>query len=334
MRILLSNMDGLAAYAARDGCITCCRPRANGRVGLLGWLLRSFRYEMVVINCSPGDVLAFAAWKTLLPWWPCRLVSVDMVLPVPATATRRQRARLRLKRFLLRRVDVFIEYFNDARGYEQHYGIDPARWVFVPFKINDYDNVRATATSDGGYVFCTGRTRRDFATLIRACQRVGCPLRILTMTDAELGEHDSHLDESDLPANVEIVRQSQHDPFVETMAAARIVAIPIKARNISASGISVTLTALGLGKCVVVSDGPATRGFLDAGQVCTVPPEDVDALAAVLHELWNDAAAREVYAQRAAAFARSLGGAERLYADIHRVLERISQHGPRAVAHQ
>ena len=76
-----------------------------------------------------------------------------------------------------------------------------------------------------------------------------------------------------LPPNVEVVRHDGSDSFLDHIAASRLVALPIKRENISASGIGVYLAAMALGKCVVISEGPAVNGVVPPGAALIVPPE-------------------------------------------------------------
>lgn len=293
---------------------------ALGFFARLRLLLSALSCDYAVINCAPRDLYLLAQLKTLLPFSRCRIVSLDTVLPVPHDNTWRHRLALRIKRRLFKRVHLFIEYFRQTEGYERHYEIPRSRFRYVPFKVNRYDRILRTPRSDQGYVFCGGNTRRDFATLIAACHGLECPVTIVTMSDGVIAGHGSSLDERSLPPNVTVVRHDGSDSFLDYIAGARLVVLPIRKENISASGIGVYLASMALGKCVVISDGPAVRDVVPEGAAIVVPPEDPDALRAAISTAWSDRALRDRVAGAGQEYALGLGGEERLAGSVMDVL--------------
>jgi glycosyltransferase involved in cell wall biosynthesis len=319
---IITNLNGLQRAAVRRGGVMVENlndlPRPPGAV--VHQLGRLLRFDYALINCAPRILLRLCALKAVNPWSRCRIVSLDTVLPVPALNGVANRARLAMKRRLFNQVHLFIEYFKDTRGYQRYYRIPASKFRYVPFKVNTERRVRSTPSSDEGYIVCGGNTRRDFATLIAAARRLNYPFRIVTMANAIIREHGSYLDENDLPANVHVVRHDGSESFVDHLAAARLVVLPIKRENISASGIGVYLTAMALGKCVIVSDGPAVHGVLPPGAAVVVPPEDPEALRNAIELAYVDVEHRERHARCGATYARSLGGDEQLCESVLRVL--------------
>jgi glycosyltransferase involved in cell wall biosynthesis len=228
--------------------------------------------------------------------------------------------KLWVKRTLFGQVHLFIEYFRETEGYERHYGIPQSRFRYVPFKINRYERVVNTATRDDGYVFCGGNTRRDFHTLIEAVRGLTVPVRIVTMPNEVIAGHGSILDERNLPSNVEVIRHDGSESFLDHIAGARLVALPIRRENISASGIGVYLASMALGKCVIISEGPAVNGVVPAGAAVIVPPEDPPALRAAIERMYGDESARSSVAAAGQAYALGLGDEERLCTSVADVL--------------
>lgn len=286
--------------------------------------LKAFREclacDYVLINCSPYDLFEFCAVKASLPFTKARIISLDTILPVPRLDDWRSHAGLWLKKRLFRQPHLFIEYFKDTSGYERHYGIPGDRFRYVPFKINRYERVLQTPTRDAGYIFCGGNTRRDFRTLIAAIRGLPFPVRIVTMDEHVIGQHGSSLDERELPPNVVVVRHDGSDSFVEHIADARFVVLPIVRENISASGIGVSLAAMALGKCVIASSGPAFTGVVPAGAAVIVPPEEPSALRAAMEKVWTDDAYRSAVAAAGREYALALGGEERLCRSVMELL--------------
>jgi glycosyltransferase involved in cell wall biosynthesis len=62
-----------------------------------------------------------------------------------------------------------------------------------------------------------------------------------------------------------------------------------------------------LGKCVILTEGPATNGLF-TDEVLKAPPEDAQALAEVIDRAWNDRELRERTAAAGYRYALALGG--------------------------
>lgn len=278
------------------------------------------KHDYVLINCSAPLLFHVALLNVLNPFSRCRVVSLDTVLPVPRLTSWTDRVSHWIKVCLFGRVHLFIEYFKDTRGYVLHYRMPAAKFRYVPFKINRYEKVLATPVRDDGYIFCGGNTRRDFATLCEAVRGTSYPVRIVTMSEHIIRGHGSSLEESSLPSNVTLVRHDGSDSFVDHIAAARLVVLPIKKQNISASGIGVYLAAMGLGKCVVISQGPAVDDIVPNGAAVIVPPEDPAALREAIKRVYEDAELRQRVAETGKRYARGLQGERRLYESVMGVL--------------
>jgi glycosyltransferase involved in cell wall biosynthesis len=116
-----------------------------------------------------------------------------------------------------------------------------------------------------------------------------------------------------VPANVEIIRKdSSMVDFVNALAGARFVVIPLLPGIATQAGIGVYLQAMAARKCVVISSGPGVSDVLDDSQAIIVPAGDVSALREAIRMAWEDPALRERYGLTAAAYALSLGGEDQL----------------------
>lgn len=284
--------------------------RVDGLRALLGLFLKSFRYDYVLLNGSGRLVFQLAFLKWLVPFNRTRLVVLDILLSTPVTA--RDRLKAFVTRILFKKVHRFLLYYRDTGGLQKVYGIAPEKFRYVPFKINQIERVQAAVPSDGGYIFCGGKTRRDFDTLFEAVRGTDLPVRVVTTDNADIREHGSYLDRSAAPANVEIViLDGSFEKFLEQMAAARIVAMPI-IPEICGAGIGVYIMAMALRKCVVISDIPGTRDTVPPGTLVIVPPRDPAALRDALLRAFHDADYRAGCARAGYAYAVELGGEDRL----------------------
>ncbi|MBK6849905.1 MAG: glycosyltransferase [Proteobacteria bacterium] len=287
--------------------------------GLLGDLAALRRADLAVFNVAPRQLLLAAAAKRSLLGARPYLVSVDLILRRPTGL--RQRVRLRGIRSLLRAVDLFIFYFKDTAELCRLYEIPAERVCYVPFKVNDLEAVRRTATGDEGYFLACGQSNRDYTTLCRAVE--GLPHRtvILAPFGRAAQRHGTTFvpGSAGCPANVEpVCDDGSPASWLRWLAAARAVVLPIEPGMLSPSGIGTYLVAMALGKCVVITESAATRELLDAQTAVIVPPADPEALRGALLRVAEDDAFRRQIAAAGQRYALALGDEQRLAADIYR----------------
>lgn len=280
-----------------------------------------------MFNGLSRKVWTVALLKAIVPNRRRKLVVVDMILSVPTTWKDRLVVFLRSKLFT--QVDLFISYARNTRGIQETYGLPASRFMYVPFKVNDWDLVTRMETEDRGYILVAGQTRRDFATLKKAIEQLSMPLRIVAPPQGVLSQHGSTLDADGWPDHVTFVRDAvTPETFLPQVAGARLVVLPILEKNITPSGISVCLVAMALRKCVVVSSGPVSDGMIDDGQAIVVPAGDSAALHDAIVRAWSDASVRAATAERGFAYAMALGDEKRLHGDIFAAIVRLCHGDP------
>ncbi len=131
-----------------------------------------------------------------------------------------------------------------------------------------------------------------------------------------MAENGTPLSLDDLPANVRAVEDDgSAGSWLEQMRRARIVVLTTLPSSIRAIGVTSYLMAMALKKCVIITDGPATRGVL-SDEAILVPAADPAALADAIERVWNDPKLREETAAKGRAYAEQLGGTERLFGAI------------------
>lgn len=268
-----------------------------------------------LFNGLSRKVWTIALLKAILPDRRRKLIVVDMVLSVPTTWKDRFVVFSRSK--LFSQVDLFISYARNTRGIQEIYGLPESRFMYVPFKVNDWEIVTTLETEDRGYILVAGQTRRDFTTLKRAIEQLSMPVRIVAPPQGVLSRHGSVLDPEGWPEHVTFVRNAvTPETFLPEVAGARLVVLPILERNITPSGIGVCLVAMALRKCVVVSSGPVADGMIDDGQAIIVPAGDWVALRDAIVRAWTDSTVRAATSQRGFEYAMALGDEKRLHEDI------------------
>ncbi len=302
--------------------------RVRGGGAWLGRLrnLMLWRYDAVVLNIDRRRLLTLCAVKKLLPFLRCPLVSVDLILTKPR-GWRGYPAFL-LRRWLLKEVDLFLLYFRDTGELRRVYGIPAGRVRYIPFKVNQLEHVLSLPSTDDGFFLACGRSNRDYGTLCRAFEGLPYRCRILAPW-AEAETHGTRFTGEELPENVEMVSDDgTPQSWNAWIARATAVILPIEPGMMSPSGIGTYLVAMALGKPVVITDSPSTRGILDDGQALVIPPRDAEALRDAVTRLGEDAGLRGRVGAAGRAYALSLGGEGRLARDVLHELNRLLRREP------
>ena len=261
--------------------------------------------DLLVVNGSVNALTKIALFGLVIPDSKKPTVAVDLVLRKP-----RNSVKAFMLRAVLNRVDHFIHYFRDIEGYQRFWGIGPERSEYVPFK----PNIRYRYTPKntlGEYVLCFGESMRDFANYLMAMTELEIPGAITEWAVTLLKREGITIP---IPKNVQVLQDNRtQEAMINILEGAKIVAIPMKPENINASGISIYLNAMLLGKPVVLTEGPGVSDLLTEGQALIVPPGDHHALGNAVKLLWNDPELSAKYAETGRRYAESLGGEPELH---------------------
>lgn len=264
-------------------------------------------FDVILIDCDPWLTLKLCA--LFIPFWFRRkpIVAVDLVLRPPTTWLSRV-SRI-FKRLLFLRVDHFIHYFRQLDNYDKYFGIGPNRSSYVPFKSNIKGRYAYTPNFDGEYVLCFGRSERDFDTFIGAMARLPYPAAIPRPDFSLLGAHGAKftIPISKLPPNLQFLEDDgSPEDSIRIIGNAKLVVLSMIPNRSCASGISTYLTAMVLGKCVILTEGPGTSDVL-MDQALFVPPGDPERLAETIERVWNERELREKVAMSGYIYAESCG---------------------------
>ncbi|MBW4052373.1 MAG: glycosyltransferase family 4 protein [Proteobacteria bacterium] len=282
------------------------------------WKVRKGR-AIIVSNAKGADLLLIFLSKLL---YGRRLTTFTYDLNLRVPKSRWGRLLARIRRGLLRAVDVFICMHKDVSGYTKNYGILPERCEYVPFKPNNWDLVDSVSVRDGDYVVALGASHRDYRTLLEAVKDVQMSVKII-LPRARIKAHNADIGESPFPDNVQhLETHGGRVGWNQYLAESRLVVIPILADAIQPAGISVYLEAMALGKPVVITRGVSTEGILDERLAVLVPPGNPRALREAIVKVWNDEPLRRSLGAAGKEYARSLGDHKRLVADIRDVIRR------------
>lgn len=271
--------------------------------------------DVLLMDFNLPDVLQVALLFALFGRPRCRLITLDLFLGKP------QGASLALARWSAQYVDCFLVYFKSSEVFQRLLAAPARKFVYVPFKINGIEMVQRCRSDEKGYIFCGGRSRRDFRTLFEAVCDLQIPVKVVTSSEAEMRPHGSSLEGLAVPRNVEIIRRdSDQQFFIDSMSGATLVVLPLVKDSQTQAGIGVYIQAMALQKCVVISAGLGVSDVL-TDEVVIVEPGDAAQLRAEIERLWNDRALRSEYACRAARYAGSLGGPREFCSRIWELLD-------------
>lgn len=316
---ILTNIQGLDQSFLPDVPLSFSYMSSNGSRGAMQFIFGCVRSDLIILNIDTKKLMLACALKWVLPMLRFRIVSVDLILRTPKSRSGRLKAFF--KKLLFKKVYRFILFFRDLRGCERFYGVGPDRTIYVPFKVNGWEQIqhRRMPTADGDYVLCAGRTLRDVTTFVEAMKRADCPGVLLQQNRKLLSGNGTQPWDGNLPPNVRLVIDAGNDPetFVEYISNARMVVIPRFKHDIAPSGIGTYLLAMALNRCVIISEGPGASDVL-TDEAVIVPAEEPETLSERISSLWADANLRESISLRGRKYAALAGGEDRLYSDILR----------------
>lgn len=319
---IISNLKRLETVKLENIEIAYSPYPPEGRLPTLRTFIQSFNYNFILLNGFLPGALKLALCKWLVPFNPCKLVVLDILLSTPRGLKGRLKAAI--FKLLFRKIDAVFLYYKNTSGLQRYYGIAPEKFRYVPFKINQYELVQTLTSLDEGYIFCGGKTRRDFDTLFKAVKDLPYYVKVVTTSNDDIAPHGSYLDEAAAPPNVEIIRlDGTPRPFMELMAKARLVVLPIKP-EICGAGIGVYIMAMALKKCVILSAGPGAEDVLTENQAIIVPPQSPIALRKAIEKAYTNADYRRLYEENGYRYAMSLQGEGRLMESLVTELRRLS----------
>jgi glycosyltransferase involved in cell wall biosynthesis len=312
--------------------VRAVRPSGDGFWDVLRDYRQVRHFDLAVFNISSRALFWFCVLRKLDRAARVKVVSVDLIVGRPRSLA--QRLRVSVARWALGAVERFLLYFRDIHALCQVYGIEAQRVRYIPFKVNDWESVTRAVVTDDQYILACGRSKRDYATFCRAVEALPYRATILApIGDAR--EHGTNFDFMRVPPNVTVVSDDgSPGSWLDWLRRCTLLVLPVLPDTLAPSGIGTYLMAMALGKCVIITDSPATRGLLTGEMAVLVPPADPQALRDAIRRVMEDQALRASVAAAGRAYARSLGDERRLADDIvMNVGELLSAGDAGAAAH-
>jgi glycosyltransferase involved in cell wall biosynthesis len=279
-------------------------------------------YDALILNGSIGmterfvDLLAAAAIRRTRRSRPA-IVLTDCSWRLGDSRGDRAAMRAGIRALDGPRVRYCVRSTAELELFPRTWHVEPGRVVFTPYAHTvTAEELAVPATTDGG-VFAGGNSLRDHPTLLEAVRELDVPVRILTTT---IGEAER----AALPAHVRVEPIRSHDDFVDGLRRAAVVVTPLQPGLRRAAGLDTYLSAMALGKLVIVSEGPGVRDYVEHERTGLVVPAGEsgplrDALAWALDPANADEAA--AVANRAADTARARFTYDAYVANLLRVVD-------------
>lgn len=179
------------------------------------------------------------------------------------------------------KIQVFCE--AEVEAYAAYYGIDPRKFIWLPY-CTDVDE-RVYPTQDGDYLFTGGSQNRDYDTLVRAVDGLPIELRVAAP--------EQHVAACREASNVRLLGTVTKEAFWSTLAGAKVVVLALDPDVMRCPGVITYVTAMRLGKCVIVNDPRGARSYIRHGKTgLIVTSRDPEAMRAALKTVLQDDALR------------------------------------------
>jgi glycosyltransferase involved in cell wall biosynthesis len=257
-------------------------PYQWGYWGFLRQILRAAKGADAVVlrgtsGFSEGYAEAVAALLIKLRWrhpplilvsdasWDLTSEALESRLPRFAAPALRKLGRLGVRAVDGRHVVYGVLSTDEKQAFKERWGIDESRVRFIPFYAT-LPGALAAERADEKYVFAGGNTHRDYDLLVEAARGLDVPVRIAS----------SWQPSRPVPGNVTVGPVPQ-DEYNRLMAGATVVVVPL-ARRPRSVGQQTYLSAMQLGKAVIVTDAPGVRDYLVPGETAVVVDSDPGAL--------------------------------------------------------
>jgi glycosyltransferase involved in cell wall biosynthesis len=207
------------------------------------------------------------------------------------------------------KVQVFCEAEIDA--YAAYYGLDRNKLVWIPY-CTDLDET-SFDVADGDYLFTGGSQHRDYDTLSRAVRDLPVAVKVAAAP--------ARIDPRCRTPNMQLLGTVPKAEFWSALAGARAVVLSLDPDVMRCPGVITYVTALRLGKCVVVNEPRGAASYIVHGKTgLVVPGRDPAALHGALQRVLTDDAFRHRRAENARRHAAANFSGARYRADIASLL--------------
>ena len=209
------------------------------------------------------------------------------------------------------RVQVFCEV--EADNYAAWFDVPRDKFVWVPYCTDVDEHVHPV--SEGDYVFTGGLQQRDYETLYWAVKDLPVRVKVAAPRDK--------LDPRFVAPNMELVGSVSAGKFWSLLAGARALVLSLEPGTLRCPGVITYVTAMRLGKCVVVNEPEGASSYIQNGLTgLIVPPREPEELRLALASVLEDDELRRRFGRQAGLFAAEHLSSTRYLKDLHALCER------------
>ena len=196
--------------------------------------------------------------------WPVEMIRRSLYRPV-----------MRTKNFVItvNAEEYIAEYSQRFQVQKQKFFVlhDPVQPIITHNSLNGPNT----------YVFTGGEAKRDWDTLFKACRNLPDIKFVCIAREKYFGI------KTDVPANVELLFDTDYRTFVDNMKAASAITLPLNSQ--SPAGLIVLLESAALYKPVIATKTPSTQNYIKDGiSGFLVEQGSVEELTEKIHILWNN----------------------------------------------
>ena len=283
------------------------------RLYLLMALLRRRKDVDVVVTGRYGEL--FALFQGVFPRGRKVHILLDSEWPNRHYNRLRELLSILIHRGIARgvhKMQVFCRI--EADNYASYFGIDRDKFVWIPY-CTDLGDL-ALQTEEQDYLFTGGLHHRDYETLFYAVKDL--PI------DVYVAAPEHEIDKRLVSQNMRLLGISNHDEYFSTMARAKLVVLSLEPGIMRCPGVITYVTAMRMGKCVIVNETQGTQDYIIDGRTGVVVRErDPEALKNAITSLLSDAALRRQISGSAFAFAAEHFSISRYISDLNKLLREV-----------
>ncbi len=242
--------------------------------------LRSVQKPDWIVVGSHFEVLAFTILVTIF-----RLDRPKIMLMGFIYTSRKSPLMTKLKYLyfsnILKWVDcVVCHSTQETENNEKLFLSSKTRFAYIPYGLHLELPERGIIETNGeSYAVSAGRSGRDYELLIRCFSQLGYPLHIICDSKSEIKDQA-------LPENIQILRNCYGNCYINQIANAKIVVIPISVNDISA-GQMVLLQAMALQKPVIITNTNTTCLYVEHEKTAIlIEKGNLEQMEMAVKELW------------------------------------------------
>jgi glycosyltransferase involved in cell wall biosynthesis len=266
-----------------------------------------------VITVFPQLALTAAAQKQLFRW-NVPIIAWTFNLGQFPGGWKRAAART-----LLRGVDrIIVHSTGEVDRVSEFLDARPGTVEFVPLQRAPIP-IEASEDTRSPFIVAMGSANRDYETFFKAAELTGLPCKVVASPLSIEGLR--------IPDNVSVESGLDYSACHRLVQRSRFSVVPLLDPEI-ASGQVTVIESMRMNRAVISTESIGTTDYIRTGlSGVLVPPQDPQALAQAMLELWEDQSLRGAYADKARRFAETSLSDAAAAAALTRIMSAVELQG-------